>query len=993
MKRLFVNLLILLLSVEAFFALSCSAGAASQEPLDEFYLQSSWNIYSGGAKYMPQEKSISFYSYIGNLTATCSLESEIDMRYYGYFIFDLHVNKDSEISEPYNVELTLYSDYEESSFSQNVFPSSSSRITFDLSDFEHREQITYIGLRIIPADRSEGYMSFTISNVRLTGKVDKDSSERYLCESYTSEGADISYTQSGIEIRIKEDTTVQGEVSAVGSDEAPDAIRIVYSAEQAIEQMTVTARADDGSITRTTISLKATAEPKILLVPLGFKAMPSKISFSLSGGSGKELTFHAIQAISTYSDADTTVGTSISCLFNRDDSYIVVSGNLPSEFANRRNSATLALYELEPYHDINSIYSSGMSPIANYPMSTKFEFRVPLNQSNYLSLFSKYAVVVCIDGEPSSDIVMMPRYIENAFERADLKADAPNAFKGIMTENGVAAESAGAGTVILDVYLDELISIKNIGQLHSVYNGYYYFTMSVVGELDRRIGSASVSGADVILRLLVRGGKDSLPFAYAGSSDSVLSSMRADDWESMMYIHAVTDFLISRYNGGDYGAIKGIIAGSRINESALYNSMGDEYTLIEYVKRYMSVLRVICASVSKRGSDVKVYVPISGAWSDTVVGGEASGHYDTPLLLYAIALTVEREGRMPLSLAIESGARGESGEHVTRCVGIDNIDVLTNELSSPLGSKHGFDSLAFIWHPESLDDAALRYDYCRAYGLLYASGVDVFTVDLIGVPLEDITDTMLSFAYIDTKNVLVHLPPDLGAFLYKNDEVISTDGKLRYRAMREVSSYSFVGMLSYDALGRYDYFDFTSSYDSLGWRAGSGCTAIESSPSPDGARMLEARSAGDLAIYYVFDGREDMSMLSTLALDIKVKGQGEATVTLLLDGAEKAEISAIADTEKNITLYFDIAEYSAQSLRSLKLSVSGQDVSGIEMERIYGLSDSLNDHDLAIAILESRNRLDVGDIDLGMTVTIFAGVALVLSLVGVVIISVRTKKK
>ncbi len=992
MKRKFVTLLAVIAAVAAFFALTCSAGANTQDSLDEFYFQPSWNIYSGAAKYMPQEKSISFYSYIGNVTATCSLESEIDMRYYGYFIFDLYVNDDSEISEPYNVELTLYSDYEESSFSQNVFPSSSSRITFDLSDFEHREQITYIGLRILPSDRSEGYMSFTISNVRLTGKVDKDLSERYLCESYSSEGADISYTQSGIEIVINEDTTVRGEVSAVGSNEAPDAIRIVYSAEQDIE-VTVAARADDGSVSRTDVSLKAAAEPKILLVPLSFKAMPSQITFSLSGGSGKELTFHAIEAISTYSGTNASVGTSLSCRLHKDDSYIVVSGNLPSEFANRRNSATLALYELEPYHNIDSIYSSGMSPIATYPMSTKFEFRVPLNQSNYLSLFSKYAVVVCIDGEPGSDVVMMPRYIENAFERFESKPSAPNAFKGIITENGVAAESAGAGTVILDVYLDELISMKNIGQLHSVYNRYYYFTMSAVGELDRRIGSASVSGADVILRFLVSGGTESLPFAYPSSSDASLRSMRADDWEGMMYIHAATDFLISRYNGGDYGAVKGIVVGSKINESALYNSMGQEYTLSEYVDRYTSVLRVICASISKRGSDVKVYIPISGAWSDTMAGGEASGHYDTPLLLYAIAQTVEREGYMPLSLLLEGGVKGERGELVTRRVGVDNINILISEMSAPLGSKRGFDSLAFIWQPDQLEDARLRYEYCRAYGLLHAAGADVFAVDLTGVSPEDITDTMLSFAYIDTKNVLVHLPPDLGAFLYKNDEVISTDGKLRYRAMRTLSSYSFESTLSYDPLGRYDYFDFTSSYDSLGWRAGSGCTAIESSPSSSGQRMLEARSDGDLAIYYVFDGREDMSMLSALALDMKVKGEGEATVTLLLDGDEKAEISAIADTEKSITLYFDMAEYNAQELRSLKLSVTGGGIDGIEIERIYGLSDTLDDHDLTLAILESRNKLDVGGMDLGMTVTIFAGVALALSLVGVAVISIRSRKK
>ncbi len=993
MKKLFVTLFSVLAAVAAFFALACSASANTQDSLDEFYFQPSWNIYSGAAKYMPQEKSILFYSYLGNVTATCSLESEIDMRYYGYFIFDLYVNEDSEISEPYNVELTLYSDYEESSFSQNVFPSSSSRITFDLSDFEHREQITYIGLKILPADRSEGYMSFTISNVRLSGKVDKDASERYMCANYASDGADISYGDDGIKIRINEDTVMRGDVTVVEGSEAPDVIRIVYSAGESIGDVTLTLRSDSGSVSRNQVTFPSAYEPQILLVPLGFKAMPSQIAFTFQNASGKELTLHAIEVLSTSSDTNKANGTSLSCRLQKGDSYIVVSGSLPAEFANRRNSATLALYELEPYQDINSIYSSGVSPIATYPMSTKFEFRVPLNQSNYLALFSKYAVVVCIDGQPGSDVVMMPRYIENAFERDDLKMPAPNAFKGIMTENGVAAESAGAGTVILDVYLDELISMKNIGQLHSVYNGYYYFTMSIVGELDRRIGSASVSGADVILRFLVRGGKESLPFAYPSTSDALLRSMRADDWEGMMYIHAVTDFLISRYNGGDYGSVKGIIVGSKINEAASYNSMGQEYTLSEYVNRYMSVLRVICASVSKRASDVKVYVPISGEWSDTAVGGEVSGHYDTPLLLYAIAESVQREGYMPLSLAIESDVRGEKGELITKRVGVDNINILINEMSSPLGSTCGFDELAFIWQPDLTDDDRLRYEYCRAYGLLYASGVDVFAVDLYGALSEDISDTMLSFAYIDTKNVLVHLPPDLGAFLYKNDEVISTDGKLRYRAMREISSYSFEGTLSYDVLGRYDYFDFTSSYDSLGWRAGSGCTAIESSPSSAGQRMLEARSNGDLALYYIFDEPEDMSMLSTLALDMKVKGEGEATVTLMIDGDEKVEISAIADTEKSIALYFDISEYSAKNLRSLKLSVTGSGVGGVEIERIYGLSDTLDDHDLTLAILESRNKLDVGGIDLGMTVTIFAGVALVLSLVGVAVISIRSRKK
>lgn len=988
MKKFCFVLSLMLLSV----CLMLNTFAAEQEELEEFYSAKSWNYYSGAAKYSPDASSVSFYTYLGELNAICTLKNEMDLRYYKNLIFDLKINSDSVITEPLAVELTLYSDTSDSSYSQIVFPSSSARITFSLSDFEEISAITNIGLRVTSADGESGYLSFTLSNARLTGKIDKERSMRYMCERFEGYGLSLNDYGEYIDVAFFDaNAEMIGDVTVAAPDEMPDAIRIVYTSEKTLKNTRVTLWQGSDELSAD-FTLEATDSPAVKLVPLGEKIFPDTIALSFDDVTSGGLRIYSVCAVSTYNGSTTELGTSLSCSFKEDNGYIVVSGNLPSEVASRRSTYSLALFELDAYDGIDAVYSRNMSPIATYPMSTRFEFRIPLQSNNYLPLLSKYAVVIYNSGEPTDDVVMLPRYIATT-ARSQNTEKSQNAFKGMINDDGVTAELLGCGSIVIDVYLNDLISLKNIGQLHSIYGGYYYFSFSAVSELDKRIGSATAGGADVILRLLVKNERQTLPYAYADtSSGAELLSMRADDWESMMYVHALTDFLVSRYNGGTNGKISGIVVGSGINEPSRYNSMGESYSLCDYIERYTSVLRVMQGSIENRGANVRLYVPLSSNWTNTVIDEHAES-YDTPLLMYVLCQNISREGTIPLSLLLEGEIESGYLSDLPERICAENISLLKNEMKSPLGAEAGFDSLTFVWKPYYENDEDLKWNYCNAYGILYNGGVDAFVIDLTGYDIGDYTKTVNSIKYIDTKRLLAYLPDDLGTFTYKNDEVVSGDKKLKYRILRDIFTFSFDDEIKFDVKGKYDYFDFTSSYDTLGWCAGSGCTALESSQGAD-ERILSAHSDGSFSVYYSFDRPENMTWLSTLSLDVEILGAGDARLVLQMfsdDG--QCDVVKIIECAQRSTVYFDMSEYAgSKSVKYLKISVSGDEVEGLEIHRISGFSELFDDVELAEKIESERNKTQTPTIDRGTVVTAIAVAVLVLSLLGVFCVT-RIKKK
>lgn len=981
--------------VFAVLCLALNAGAAERDQLYEMGSESSWEISSGIARFSPQTQSVVLTSYIGAVDGVCTLDETLDFRYFSTLMFDMTVSSDTAVEEPYTVELSLICLGGETSVSQVVFPSSSPRVTFNLADFSHLSSVTAIEFFITPTDGERGYLSFTLSNLRLGGKVDRDLSQRYLCADFAGDGAAVRTDSDGINFSvISKNAAVSGDVTVREQDSEVNALRLVYSSSDKMSGAEIRYEYADGAYT-VPVSLQPGADTAIAVLPLPEKGLPESISFLFRQRNGQSLKIHSLCAVSACTPSEGIVGESISCILQEGRNYLVVSGTVPSEVANANSDAMLALYELDSYRELSAVFSEGITPIATYPMSTRFDFRVPVQSGHASGLLSKYAVLVYRNGSPTTVVVAGPTYLTVQGGHTG-NTRAANAFKGVFWPAGTDSGELGVGTVILDVYLNDLISLRSIGQPHSVFSRYYYFSLDTVAELDRSIGSFSAEGADVILRLMVRNEEGELPYAFPANETSLYRALRADSWDSVMYLHATADFLISRYGGGDYGSISGLIVGEDINRPLTGTGMGDGVSLSEYVVGYGNVLRVLYASIQNRDADVTLYVPVGGEWSGlTVLSDTLTEQYDTPLLLYSLWTRLQNEGGMPLSLLIDGKvfSEEETNAKIPAVLAADNISAYLDTVRRPDGGSSGFDSVMFVWTPIGLGEEQLLEQYCLAYGLLYQSEVDVFAVNFS--ESDAYSKALSALYYIDTKYLPSCLPSGLGPYIYGDRGVTSEDGRLTFPILRELYTFLFSSGVPAGITGRYSYFDFSAGYDTQGWYAGIGCRTLESSPNPDGGRMLAADGVGTFSLYHHFEQTEDFSFLRGLLLSLAVQGEGNAQIAMAIGSREERwVISAEVPTGETAELFFDLpAEAAATDIAYMKITVSGDGVTGASLYRIEGLSDTMDSETLAGTVAASRTRTEAQSVSLRMILIVTAGGVLIASVCGIAVLGIHLQKK
>lgn len=346
----------------------------------------------------------------------------------------------------------------------------------------------------------------------------------------------------------------------------------------------------------------------------------------------------SLMSVAHYVEAETpsfqSLGSITYCTVDDARNMIKIHGSIKHSVLISKRDAKIAVYRFDPWEDVVSAITTA-EPMAMTDMSISFDFE--LSCTTVLDKTSVYAVAL-IESDGKVSFVTAPTYPD-----AETKDTSDAGFKAILTSDHASALSALPGSAIVDVYLDKLNNNNNSGYIQNADGELFYFDKAIVNELDRIIRSYSAAGTKVYMRFLISPSVTSLPFCSDAVAWATNKCIVIDDEASLSAIYAYTAFLTSRYSGGDYGRVDGIILGRGADVPILYNYaslVSEDYNTV-----YARSLTIIGLAASS--ARISLLVPIGDTLTtNSRVNGEE--------FLYAVADYVETYSNLKFTVLCES---------------------------------------------------------------------------------------------------------------------------------------------------------------------------------------------------------------------------------------------------------------------------------------------------------------------------------------------------
>ncbi len=303
-----------------------------------------------------------------------------------------------------------------------------------------------------------------------------------------------------------------------------------------------------------------------------------------------------------------SLGTITECIIDRSSEKIMIRGSIKHSVLVDNRDGKIAVYRFDPWiNALNAVKTA--TPLATMDMTIRFEFDLPCTAISHR--MSVYAVAI-ISSSGAVSIISDPQY-------ADLKTSdtSSSGFKAVITDDVAGATSSHPGSAIIDVYLDKLDKGNKSGYIFNADGELFYFDRDVIKELDKKVMSYTASGADVYFRFLISPYVNDLPFCTKGNLWAANKCVVINNRQALNAIYAYTYFLISRYDGADYGQIDGIILGKGADMPILYNYASLVSENYEDVYARSLTLIGLAALEAAGDSNISLIVPVGDTLSDT----------------------------------------------------------------------------------------------------------------------------------------------------------------------------------------------------------------------------------------------------------------------------------------------------------------------------------------------------------------------------------------
>ena len=334
--------------------------------------------------------------------------------------------------------------------------------------------------------------------------------------------------------------------------------------------------------------------------------------------------------------ASETLGSVTECKIVGDKIY--VSGSIKHSVLVSNRESKIAIYKLLPWEDVDEVIAT-TDPLKQTSMSISFDFELPCTTiSDRTSLYA----VALIDPHDNVSCISSPKYPDA------LTTDTSGiGFKGVKTNNTAAALASHAGSAIVDVYLDKLDNGNKSGHIFNADGDIFYFDREFILQLDKQILSYTAMGCEVLLRFLISPTQTNVPFCSDGRIWSTNKCVVVNDSSALNAIYAYTYFLMSRYDGQEYGKVSGIILGRGADMPILYNyaSLVSE----DYDTVYARSLALIgLAAVDAAGDDeICLIVPVGDSLTE-------KGDIYAERFLSAVADYVASHSKLTFTVMCES---------------------------------------------------------------------------------------------------------------------------------------------------------------------------------------------------------------------------------------------------------------------------------------------------------------------------------------------------
>ena len=631
--------------------------------------------------------------------------------------------------------------------------------------------------------------------------------------------------------------------------------------------------------------------------------------------------------------ADGDIGDVSSCLYDPETKKISVSGVIDHGVMVTHDSYKIALYSVPEGQTLGEILESENSkPLASAAISVKFDFVVDAKTN--VERFSKYAVVI-YNERGDTKLIEEPKYASvrstYTYEIGD-----KGGYKGVSTELTSTAIGAGAATVIVPVYLENLLSSASTGYVYPLQGSYIYFDKDYVGELDVRIRSATASGSRVYLQLLLSRGADCGVEVLDGNTKNNYDMPDMSSTETVNLITAFTSFLCNRYASNNLGKVNGLILGRKVDSSSLY---GVTLTLDEYARNYFYYMLVIGSVAREYLPDVDVVMPLSDKNDYSAKNGEAG----PSVLLDKMCSLLDTQvvNSFPFSTLVETEAvpcdvveRLLEQDVSYSGIDADSTEVYSRYIST-LKKKYtnAPNSFMFVWTvPEEISGNLLSCSYAYSYfRLLSNKDISSFVVSFVDAEsrlnYEAFPEIAKIFKYIDTKDSFSATADQLRLLGAANWYSVIDEMYTGRLDTRRVLPLKVLGFVPDNIMGSYAYYDF-SYYTNLSlWFKGNDCDSLKIDYNDVSGRSLEAHFKGDTGapseyseIFCSYDYPENLVFTPYVSFKLSLECDGESLDSVyevkLVVGSDKntAEVSRICRGYESVDLMVDMSQFSEISM-------------------------------------------------------------------------------
>ncbi len=712
---------------------------------------------------------------------------------------------------------------------------------------------------------------------------------------------------------------------------------------------------------------------KILSVVMLCVMLSSFLSVSSFATSDKQLDFE---------DA-----LSYTCVYDNETSNIVIEGTVNHDAMIKYKDYEIRVYAIAPGSDYDTFISeSERQPLISTTMTIRFSFTI--NVMSSVDRFSRY--VVALRSPNGDEYPATKPMIPSVASDFHYTYEERENFKGIHSDNISDITASGAGTVIVDVNIGDIVGDTSDSILYFMNGKYFYMRRSYISEIDTKVRSASVSGSKVYLRYLLDANRGDIAISQGEEIHERYSIPNLYKEDTLDLISAVSGFFAERYNG-EKGSLFGIILGDRIDDVETVNHIGD-FCLKQYADMYALYLAVVANTVRITHPHIDIVIPLSGI-NDYSSDAAALKRIRPSIFLEEVisindanfanefkCSVMISSNTVPFELSNESLKNGIDMSH-SGSVGLlspDNIAAFISFVDT-LSKKYSTtpDNILYFWDvPQTLDGSALCCAYIYSYYRLYAYGkVSSFVASFNG-EYDNYRDVSSVFKYIDNDDSNQFIE-QFASYFGKDSWKNVLDMLITVKSTNRLFEVPMSGDKDDNITGEFSYIDFSdaSAYSTM--LAGDNCEYLQIALAPSGTRALLARSStlsvGEkFECFSVFDYPESYVYTSNISLILGVdselggtKASYEVTVTLG-DGKDRIEAIGIVKRGERMELIFDASQFSAEYLADYaKISVRclTGDTGRISLwlYELKGYSDKYLSEGLEELIEEQRIRIRTGD--------------------------------